>query len=299
MAIKVLKYIKNPLNLVGLLGARGFLNWVPDKLYLKVIFRAKTGKKLNLDNPRSYNEKLQWFKVYDRKEEYCKYVDKYEVRSYVSRKLGQDYLIPVIGVYDSVEEIDWNALPNQFVLKCTHGSGTNIICNNKEELDINASKKMLNRWMKKNWYWYGREWPYKNVRPRIICEKYMVDESGTELKDYKIFCFNGEPKLIQVDFGRFTEHKRHLYSTDWEFIDAEINHIPNNPSIIPKPRSLDEMLRCAGIISKYIPQVRVDFYSINNQIYFGEMTFSHHSGFAKFEPESLEMQMGEWIKLPN
>src|SRR5690606_20869532 len=152
---------------------------------------GETGKFLNLRNPKTYNEKLQWLKLYDRNIDYLKYVDKYEVRSYIKEKIGEEYLIPLIDVYDSVEEIDWDSLPDKFVLKCTHGSNCNIICKDKKELDIEDSKNKLEKWMKKSWYWFGREWVYKDLKPRIICEKYMVDESGVELKDYKFFCFNG------------------------------------------------------------------------------------------------------------
>lgn len=297
--LKTLIYFyKNPRKLIRLLGDYKLFNWLPDQIYLKFVYWGETGKKLNLDTPITFNEKLQWIKLNDRKPEYSKYADKYNVRSYVSKIIGEQYLIPLLGVYDSVEEIDWDSLPNKFVLKCTHGSGSNIICTDKEILDIEVTKMKLGKWMKKSWYWFGREWCYKDIKPRIICEKYLVDESGTELKDYKIFCFNGEPKLIQVDFSRFVEHKRNLYSVDWKYVDGTIKY-PNQPSFnIKKPQKLDDMLRCAKILSGNIPHVRIDFYSINDQIYFGEMTFYHGSGYEEFEPESLGILMGSWIDLP-
>lgn len=289
---------KNPGGIFKVVGDYGYLNWIPDKAYLKMIFFLEIGKRLNLDNPQTYNEKLQWLKLYDRKPEYIRYVDKYAVRSYVSESIGEQYLIPLLGVYNCVEEIDWDSLPNQFVLKCTHGSGSNIICSDKEKLDIKGSKMMLNLWMKKSWFWFGREWPYKNIKPHIICEDYIVDESGIELKDFKIFCFNGEPKLIQVDFNRFIEHKRNLYTIDWQFVDASIEY-PNQQSfIVPRPKKLDDMLRCARLLSRNMAHVRIDFYSINDQAFFGEMTFYHGSGYEKFEPESLGIKMGSWIQLP-
>ncbi len=290
------RYIKKPKKIVRILGRYGFFNWMPDRPYLKLVYWCETGKKLNLDNPSTYNEKIQWMKLYDRNPKNKTFVDKYAVRQYISQTIGDQYLIPLLGVYNSVEEIPWNDLPNQFVLKCTHGSNSNIICSDKGSLEINEAKRKLFRWMKMNWYWFGREWVYKDLTPKIICEEYMVDESGVELKDYKIFCFNGEPKLIQVDFSRFTNHKRNLYTIDWEYIDARIKY-SNDPNFkIQKPDNLNEMLDIARLLSKGIRHVRVDFYSINRKIYFGEMTFYHGSGFEKFQPDSLEKEMGEWFE---
>jgi len=279
-------------------GKKGFLNWIPDALYLKIIYRAETGKRLDLKHPKTYNEKLQWLKLYDRRPEYTMMVDKYEVRKYVAEKIGEEYLIPLIGVYDSVDEIPWEELPDKFVLKCTHGSGSNIICSNKRKLDIEEAKKKLRKWMKKNWYWFGREWVYNNINPRIVCEKFMVDESGEELKDYKIFCFNGEPKLIQVDFDRFKGHKRNIYDLDWDFVDLTIKY-PRDPNrTIARPDKLDEMLNIARKMSAGIPHVRVDLYSIGDKIYFGELTFTHGSGYEPFYPESYNELFGSWLKLP-
>ena len=270
---------------------------IPDKTYLKLQYKYHFDKKLNLDNPITYNEKIQWLKLNDRRPEYTTYVDKYSVREYIKNKIGETYLIPLIGVFDSVENIDWDSLPNSFVLKCTHGSSSNIICKDKSTLDIHDSKCILEKWMNKNWFWYGREWPYKNVRPRIICEKYMVDESKVELKDYKIFCFNGEPKLIQVDFNRFDNHQRNIYDINWNYINASIKHPTNPKKAIKRPDGLEEMLRIARILSKEIPHVRVDLYSINELTYFGELTFYHGSGYEKIEPQSLNDAMGSWIEL--
>lgn len=295
---KIRLLIKSPNKIIRVLGNKNLLNWIPDKLYLKMVYKSETGKSLRLKNPKTFNEKLQWLKLYDRRSEYNVYVDKYAVRSYVADNIGEEYLIPLIAIYNDVDEIDWGVLPNQFVLKCTHGSSSNIICSDKSKLNIYDAKKKLRTWMKRNWYWFGREWVYKDVKPRIVCEKYMVDESGTELKDYKIFCFNGKPKLIQVDFNRFKNHQRNLYSIDWEYLDAKIKY-PNDPTKkIPKPERLKEMLLFSEKLSANIPQVRVDFYSINSRIYFGEMTFCHGSGFEEFEPENLGEQMGSWIKIP-
>ncbi|MGP4070378.1 ATP-grasp fold amidoligase family protein [Halobacillus sp. B29] len=293
------KIVSNPFSIVRILGEKNLFNWLPDSLYLKLIYRAETGKQLNIKNPKTYNEKLQWLKLNARNSTYSKLVDKYEVRNYIKDTIGEEYLIPILGVYNNVEEIDWKRLPEKFVLKCTHGSSSNIICTNKSNLDIEGSKKKLRKWMKKNWYWFGREWPYKNVNPRIICEKYMVDESETELKDYKIFCFNGKPKLIQVDFNRHIHHKRNLFTVDWKLVDAKIKYDNDLSKEIPKPNRLEEMLTLAKKLSHNFPHVRVDFYSIKDKLYFGEITFYHGSGFEQFDPPNLEKKMGDWIKLDN
>lgn len=276
----------------------GLLGWMSDEAYLKLMFRLRMGTRLNLDNPITYNEKLQWLKMHDRRPEYIVYSDKYAVRAHYEQTIGAEYLIPLIGVYDEVEEIPWDELPNEFVLKCTHGSGTNIICADKSRLDVKESQKRLQQWLRTNYFWHGREWPYRSIKPRIICEEFMVDESGTELKDYKVFCFNGEPKLVEVDFGRFTDHKRNLYDTRWNFITAAIRY-PNDPNvIIDRPTHLEEMLELARILSAGYPHIRVDFYFTGERIYIGEMTFYHESGSGRFDPPDFGIEMGDWIALP-
>ncbi|MEC0344791.1 ATP-grasp fold amidoligase family protein [Peribacillus frigoritolerans] len=297
--VKAIKrYIRTPRKLILTLGMKGWFNWVPDRLYLKLIYWGELGENLNLNEPVTYNEKLQWLKLNDRNPEYNIYVDKYAVRLYIEQTIGQQYLIPLIAVYDKVEEIDWESLPNKFILKCTHGSGSNVICIDKDKLDKKAAIKKLDKWMKKNWYWFGREWPYLNVKPRIVCEKYMVDESGKELKDYKIFCFNGEPKIIQVDYNRFKGHKRNLYDTDWNYIPASLQYPTDSNVKIKKPEKLNEMLELARTLSKDYPHVRIDFYYINGKIYFGEITFYHGAGLEMFNPEEFGLEMGSWIALP-
>jgi hypothetical protein len=276
---------------------RTVLKILPDEVMIKRQYWYHFGRKLDLSEPRSFNEKLQWIKLYDRKPEYTSYVDKYAVRKHIAKTIGEEYLIPLLGVYDRVEDIDWGALPNQFVLKCTHGSGFNIICADKTKLDIEASKRKLRKWMKQNLFWYGREWAYKNVKPRIVCEKFMVDESGKELKDYKIFCFGGEPKLIEVDYNRFINHKQSLYDTQWNYIHASM-HYHSDPKIqIRKPEKLEEMLKLARILAKEFYQLRVDLYYVNGRIYFGEMTLYDTSGYARFQPEEFGELLGSWIQL--
>lgn len=271
--------------------------YLPDKLYIKMMYQVKLGKKCNLTNPQSFNEKLNYLKLYDRRPEYTVMADKFLVRTYVSEMIGEDYLIPLIGVWDSFNDINFEELPNEFVLKCTHDSASVFICKDKRRLNVNEVKDKISKALQINYFYPSREWPYKNIVPRIIAEKYMVDESGSELKDYKIYCFNGIPKLIQVDFGRFTKHERNLYDVNWNIIDKQIEYPKNLCVKIDKPIKLKDMLEKASVLSKGIPSVRVDFYSINDKVYFGEMTFYQEGGFAKFEPEEFEYELGKEIVL--
>lgn len=272
--------------------------FVPDRVFLKILFRKYTGNELNLKNPRTFNEKLQWLKLYNHNPLYTNLVDKYEVKRYVSDLIGEEYIIPTLGVWKSFDEIDFENLPQQFVLKCTHDSGGIVIVQDKSKFDKEAAKKKIEKCLKDNFYYKGREWPYKNVHPKIIAEKYMVDESGTELKDYKFFSFNGKVKMIQVDYDRYVFHKRNLYTTNWEYIDETIQYPTDRNHIIAKPIKLEKMIELVEILSEGIPHVRVDFYSIGEKIYFGEMTFFHGSGFEKFSSRELEYTMGDWISLP-
>lgn len=269
-----------------------------DKIYLKVYYLIKTGKRLNLNNPQSFNEKIQWLKLYDRRPEYTTMVDKCNVKKYVSDLIGKQYIIPDLGVWSSFEEIDFDDLPNQFVLKTTHDSGGVVICKDKENFNYSKARKHLNKSLKTNFYLRGKEWPYKNVKPQIIAEQYMEEDKGLDLKDYKIFTFNGEPKYIQVDFDRYSDHKRNIYDIDWNFIDVQIQYPNDENKIIEKPLSLSKMLDLAGKLSENTPHLRVDFYSIKSKIYFGELTLFHESGFAKFSNKEFEYTLGSLIKLP-
>lgn len=283
----------------GVQSAHGRFDNMPDEEYLRCMWRAFMGGELNLSHPRAFNEKLQWLKLHDRRPEYTMMVDKYRVREYVQEKLGEEYLIPLLGVWDNPDEIDFSALPDQFVMKCNHNSGTGMcICTNKKNLNIRKVKNDLRKGLSQDYYLKGREWPYRNVPRKIIAEKYMTDESGVELKDYKIFCFNGEPKLIQVDFDRFKGHKRNLYSLDWQYIKGEIEYPTDPHRQIARPTCLEQMLDAARTLSKGIPHVRTDFYCINGQVYFGELTFYHGSGYEHMRPVELGNQMGDWLILP-
>jgi hypothetical protein len=270
-----------------------------DRIYLKAQYFLKTGQKLNFDNPLLFNEKIQWLKLYDRHPEYSAMVDKYEVRKYVTQTIGEEYLIPLLGVWNTFDEIPFDTLPDEFVLKCTHDSGSIVICQNERTFDLTKNHNFFKNRLAINYYWKNREWVYKNIKPRIIAEKLMIDESGFELKDYKIFCFNGEPKIIQVDSGRFTDHKRNFYSPEWEYQHFSLKY-PTDPHItIEKPEPLELMLDLAGKLSAGKIHVRVDLYVIKSKIYFGELTFYHESGYGRFDPPEWNKVFGDWMILPN
>ena len=268
-----------------------------DKLFLELAFPLRLGYKLDLSNPKSFNEKMQWLKLYDRDPEYTKMVDKYEVKKYIEETIGKEYVIPTLGVYDSVNDIDLDKLPEKFVLKVTHDSGGIVICEDKSKFDKEASLKKLRKCQKKSFFYLNREWPYKNVKPRIIAEKYMVDESGWQLKDYKVFCFNGEPKFVEIDYDRYVGHKLNVYDLDWNYIDFYMTS-HNDPNVhIKKPEKLDLMLDLSRTLSKGIRFLRVDFYSIGDKLYFGELTFTPGSGFIDFHPKEYDWKLGKMLKL--
>ena len=272
------------------LAFRGFFDSWDDERYLRRIFKARTGKSLDLGDPKTFNEKLQWLKLYDRKPIYTSMVDKYEAKKYVADIIGEEYIIPTLGVWDNFDDIDFDKLPDQFVLKCTHDSGGLVICRDKNKIDKDEAKKKIEKSLERNYYLSGREWPYKNVKRRIIAEKYMVDESGYELKDYKFFCFNGKVKSLFIARDRSKQGEE----TKFDFFDENFNHLPftnghpNSEQSYFKPGKFDEMKQLAEILSKEIPHVRVDFYNINGQIYFGELTFYHWSGMVPFVPEEWD-----------
>lgn len=292
--------ISRQLRALYFLEEIGVLNLLPDFFYLKLIYRIRIGRKLNLKNPQTYTEKIQWIKLFDRNPLYTKLVDKYEVKKYVANTIGTQYIIPTIGVWESFDDIKFDELPEQFVLKCTHDSGGLIICKNKSQLDIKAAKEKIEKCLNRSYYWHGREWPYKNVKPRIIAEEYMEDTETQELRDYKFFAFDGETKALFIA----TDRQKKGEETKFDFFDSNFQHLPlinghPNATIVPKkPVHFDEMKRLAGILSKGFPEVRVDFYEVNGKIYFGELTFAHWSGLTPFEPEKWDYRFGSWINLP-
>lgn len=292
------KLLKTPIKLIPPLARYNLLNWMNDETYLKLLYKAKMDEVLNLDKPTTFNEKLQWLKLYDRNPLYTKLVDKYEVRRYIAETIGEEYLIPLYGVWDHVDEIDFDSLPNQFVLKCTHDSGSVIICDDKSKFDKNKAKKKLKKAQKFNFFYYGREWPYKNVRPRIIAEAYISDANG-ELNDYKLMCFNGKVKCSFVCSERYTGKGLHVtfFDCDWNVMPFERSH-PSAKEGFPRPTQYEKMVKLAQVLAREIPFVRVDFYEIDGQIFFGEMTFYPGCGCKAFQPESWDGELGSWIALP-
>lgn len=276
------------------------VNYLPDKVYLKMSYMILIGKRLNFENPLTYNEKLQWLKINDRKDIYTRMVDKYAVKDYVGEKIGYQYLIPTLGIWDSFDDIDFETLPNQFVLKCTHDSGGLVICKDKKSLNIEEARRKINNSLKTNYYYIGREWPYKNVKPRIIAEEYMEDNKTAELRDYKFFCFNGICKSLFIATDRQDQNN----DTKFDFFDSDFNHLDfrrgaPNANISPqKPSMFNQMVKLAEVLSKDIPHIRVDFYEVNGKIYFGELTFYPGSGFELFSPSIWDEIFGRWLVLP-
>ena len=272
----------------------------PDKLYLELLFFIKTGKRLNLKKPKTFNEKIQWLKLYNRKNLYTTLVDKYTAKDFVAKKIGEEHIIPLYGVWKDANDITYQSLPNQFVLKTTNGGGGDVvICKNKNEFNKTKIVKHLNHGLKKSIYKKFREWPYKNVSPRVIAEKYLEDEHG-ELYDYKFYCFDGVPQFCQVIRNRF--HKETI-----DFYDLKWTHMPfvglnlaaeNGVKPVEKPLCLDDMVESCKKLSKGIPFVRVDFYVIKSNYFFGEMTFYPASGFGTFRPDGWNEKIGELLNLP-
>ena len=292
-----MRYLLHPRIVLFAWGIRGHFRFMDDERYLKLMYWAKFGIKLNLGNPQSYNEKIQWLKLNEKNPICEKLVDKYEAKRYVADLIGEEYIIPTLGVWDTFDKVDINLLPDEgFVLKTTHDSGGVYICKNKAEYDSDMARRVIEKSLKRNYYWIGREWPYKNVRPRIIAEPLLVDESGVELKDYKIFNFHGEAKLIQVDYDRFISHKRNLYDTEWNYINAEIKY-PTSNRVIDKPVCLNKLLKLSEKLSQGFIHARTDFYVIGERIFFGEITFLHGSGYECFRPASFGSTVGKWMKL--
>ena len=302
MLNKFLKFIANASYRFEVLDRRGFYNSMDDEKYLKKKFKAITGKELDLENPKSFNEKLQWLKLYNRKEEYTIMADKIAARDYVAKKLGEEYLIPCLGVWNSPDEIDFDKLPDKFVLKCNHNSGVGMcICKDKSKLDIEKVKNELKKGMEQDYYITNREWPYKNIPRKIIAEQFMENkEEGIEgLRDYKFYCFNGTVDYLYISEG-LDDHntaKISFVTTDWNLANFKRTDYANFTELPNKPKNFDKMLGIAKELSKGFPFLRVDLYEINGKIYFSEFTFFPCGGMMPFEPEEWNYKFGELIKL--
>lgn len=299
---KVIKAVQKPKSiLLYLTGTEFIARLFPDKIFLQMRYRIITGRKLNLDNPQTFNEKLQWLKLYNRKPEYTNMVDKYEVRSYISEKIGEEYLIPLLGVWDTPDKIDFDLLPDKFAIKCNHNSGKGtVICKDKTKLDIEKTKKGLKKGLKQKYFYHGREWPYKNVKPRIVAEKFIEEENvrtSDSLVVYKVFCFNSIPKIIQViQNDKRPNESIDYFDAEWNLLELKQNY-PNSETHIEKNVLLEKMLELSHKLSEGTPFLRVDWYIPNDRLYFSEFTFYSDCGFAKFTPEDWDYKLGEMIKL--
>lgn len=272
---------------------------LPDSLYIQLEYKKHLGCFPNLNKPVTFNEKIQWLKLHDRNPLYTTMVDKFKVKEFVSQRLGPEVIIPTIGVWENFDEINFDNLPNQFVLKCTHDSAGLVIVKDKRQLNKEEAKRKLTQCLKRNYYYSGREWPYKNVLPRIIAEKYMEDKEDGELRDYKFFCFHGEVKCFKVDFNRFVRHQANYYDPLGNLIDFGEASCPPDPSVkLRLPAKIPEMKQMAEQLSAGIPFLRVDFYNVQGTPYFGELTFFPDSGFGKFVNKNQDAIMGKWLSLP-
>lgn len=268
---------------------------MPDAMYLQWQFHHIYGRRLDLKDPKTYSDKLAWLKLNKKDPRLSKLVDKYEVREFVKNKIGEEYLIPCLGVYNNTDEIPWESLPEKYVLKCTHDSASVVLHLSNENFDKQATVKSLNQHLGRNMYWYAREYAYKDVPPRIICEAFL-DDNGKAPADYKIMCFGGEPKYIILDLDRFGDHHRDCYDLKWEKQDLTTDHEQSN-TMAPKPKGFDKMIELARKLSEGFSHVRVDFYNLDGRIYFGEMTFFPWGGPIWFKPDEWNYRLGEMIKL--
>ena len=300
LAVFIRKAFSHPEKIVLNLGRRGLLNWMPDETYLGLVCRLVFHKKLDLSKPETFNEKLQWLKIHDRKPEYPQMADKYEAKQYISSAIGEEYIIENYGVWDSFDAVDLDSLPDQFVLKCTHDSGGVVICKDRSSFDLDAARKKIETSLKRNFYYFGRDWPYKDIRPRILAEKYLKEKDGKEIADYKVHCFEGEPKVILVckDIYQSSGMTEDFYDVQWNHLDVCRPGISHSAETIEKPVHLEKMLEISKRLSSSMHFLRIDFYEYDEKLYFGEMTFYPSSGFTPFVPEEADLTFGKWIDCP-
>ncbi len=273
------------------------LRFIPDKMFMQIYFVFRYGHFCNLKNPKTLSEKIQWLKLYDRMPQYTTMADKYAVKDYVADKIGIEHIIPTLGVWDSFDDIDFDKLPNQFVLKCTHDSAGHVIVKDKSKFDKDSARKKIESCLKCNYYYVGREWQYKNIKPRVLAEPYLEDSTDKELRDYKILCFGGEPKVLLIAANRSTG------SPTLDFFDKDFNHLdvkqyyPHSSVPVRKPKTFDQMFEAARVLSKGMPHIRVDFYEVDGKMYFGELTLHSGNGFSPYEPKEWDELFGSWVDL--
>lgn len=294
---KIKKYLDDPSRLYLWATAKGLTRWVPDALHLRLVYRIRVGARLNFDNPRTFNEKLQWLKLHDRNPLYNTLVDKYAVKEWVAERVGSEYVTRTYAVWDRAEDIDVSNLPERFVLKTNHDCGGVVVCRSRASFDLEAAKNTLARHLKTNYFWNGREWPYKDVSPRIFAEEYLDPGERGDLADYKLMCFGGK---VLCSFTCTSRAKGDLrvdfFDTEWRHLPF-MRHYPNADTPPSKPESYGKMVEMAEILSAGIPFVRVDFYEVGRRPYFGEMTFFPGDGFEEFNPSEWDGRLGQLIDL--
>lgn len=294
-----IKLIKKPRLLLGPLAKLGIFKWMNDEDYLKFAYKCLTGDTLHLDNPYTFTEKIQWLKLHDHQLRYIQLVDKLLVKDYVEQMIGDEYIIPTLNVWNSVSEIDYNSLPDRFVLKCNHDSGSVVICRDKNSFDKKAASKYLSKCLRRNPYYWGREWPYKYVKRKVFAEYYLEDLKSKVLIDYKFYCFNGNPKYCQVIKNRGSKETIDFFDMKWihqPFIGLTPN-VKNSDDIIREPYNFEKMKTFSNILSKNTYFCRIDFYEVNNRLFFGEITFYPNAGFGCFRPKDWNLKLGSLIKI--
>ena len=296
----VCKYIKEPEKLVCDICSYDNCKYawlISDKLYLKCLFKKHMKAKLNLLNPITFSEKMQWLKLYDRNPQYTIMADKMAVKQYVADKIGDEFIIPTIGVYNTVEDVPFDKLPERYVIKCTHDSGSTFIYDKQFEFNLDKVKKKLETRLKTNFFWYGREWVYKDITPKIIVEEFIPDEQGNCPVDYKFFCFNGKMEVFKIDYNRFTKRAANYYDKECQFLEfGKVNSTPDPSIRLELPSNFQKMVEITEILSEGIPFLRVDLYSVKGNIYFGELTFYPSSGIEPFTGDG-DIIMGKMLDL--
>lgn len=300
---KIKRYLQDPYWALGTDMLQHCPHMMSDSFYLKTQWRLFRGEKLNLDDPRTLNEKLHWLKLHDRKPIYTTLVDKVAVKEWVAKKYGLDIVIPTVAIFDSVDDIDLSKLPEKFILKCNHDSGSYAICDAKSSFDLDAAKRKLQLGLQTDFYYEGREWPYKNIAKRVVlCEKLLETKSGGIPNDYKLHFINGDLKFVYVSYDRQGVNDRCVYSPDWErlpfvWVNRCNYHDGMNTAVVPKPTSFERMLEIGADIAKMFKYVRVDFYDVDGKLYFGEITMFHGGGYDEFFPAKYDLIYGEMLKL--
>lgn len=293
------EYFKDPSIILKALGRRQLLNWVPEKKYDELLYKLHEGKKLDLDNPKLLNEKLQWLKIYDHNPLYTELVDKYRVKDYISKKIGEEFIIPTLGIWNNARDIDFNQLPDSFVLKTNHDSHSLVICKDKKNINFNKVISALNKSLKRNGYWYGREWPYKNVQPLIMAERFIQNKDGSPLVDYKFYCYGGKPIYFMVSYGEAEHHVRnHKFDLELNSIDYLFKKEPTvRQEEIILPDNIDQMIYIARQLCEGFQHIRVDLYNVDGKIYFGELTFYSSAGFINIYSKEYSNYLSSLIDI--